>query len=67
MRASRAAKSRAPARQSSRGPVMTGRAALRRRARRGRSGLPWLVAAGLSGAALLGWIGLSNGVLAARR
>jgi hypothetical protein len=43
------------------------RPGMRRRARATRSGLPWLVAAGLSGAALLGWIGLSNGMLAARR
>jgi hypothetical protein len=38
-----------------------------RRGRATRSGLPWLVAASLSGAALLGWIGLSNGMRAARR
>jgi hypothetical protein len=38
-----------------------------RRGRASRSGLPWLVAASLSGAALLGWIGLSNGMRAARR
>jgi hypothetical protein len=47
--------------------MMNARAGVRRMRMPSRSGLPWLVAAGLSGAALLGWIGLTNRVLAARR
>jgi hypothetical protein len=57
MRATRANKPRLGARRGEK--KHAGAHAGMRRGRAARSGLPWLVAAGLSGAALLSWIGLA--------
>jgi hypothetical protein len=67
MRAASASKSRPASRRREGAKQIISRSAMRGRMRGSRSSLPWLVAAGLSGAALLGWIGFSNGMLTARR